>query len=363
MNRALTAVALATAFALSTAVTAAHAQSSVTLYGILDAGITYVSNQRGHSAVIEDTGIAQANRWGLLGSEDLGGGTKAIFTLENGFTLGNGMLGQGGAMFGRAAIVGLSSRFGTLTLGRQYDFMIDNLVFDTAIARFGGVYATHLLDVDRLAGEQVNNSVKYVTPVVKGLSAGAMYGFSNVAGSFAGTTGAPRFTSFGLNYDNNGPFAIGLAYTNANGTGASVAEAALGATAVRNMGVGARYRFGALTVFGNYTNNRLSGVPGTGKVVVSVIEAGADYFFAADTYGGIAYMYDHYPQAQFSQISSALHYLLSKRTDVYASVNFVHSNSAASPAGLFLIVNPATNTGYSTSQNQLALRVGLRTKF
>lgn len=358
MKQALTGIALAIAWS-----TAAYAQSSVTLYGILDAGITYVNNQRGHSAVIEDTGIAQANRWGLLGAEDLGGGMKAIFTLENGFTLGNGALGQGGAMFGRTATVGLTGRFGTLTLGRQYDFMLDNIVLDTAIARFGGVYATHLLDIDRLAGEQVNNSVKYVTSSMAGFSAGAMYGFSNVAGSFGGTTGAPRFTSFGLNYDNGGPLAIGAAYTNANGTGASVAQAALLGTAVRNIGIGARYRFGALTIFGNYTNNRVSGVPGVGKLVVNVLEGGGDYFFAPDLYGGFAYMYEHYPTVQYGQMSAAVHYLFSKRTDVYVSANYVHSNSASQPAGLFLIVNPGNNVGYSTTQNQLALRIGLRTKF
>lgn len=358
MKKVLTGIALAIA-----CTSCVHAQSSVTLYGILDAGITYVNNQGGHSAVIEDTGIAQASRWGLQGAEDLGEGVKAIFTLENGFTLGNGTLGQGGAMFGRTAAVGLAGPLGTLTLGRQYDFMLDNIVLDTAIARFGGVYATHFLDIDRLAGEQVNNSVKYVSGDMAGVSAGAMYGFSNVAGSFGGAPGAPRFTSFGLKYDNGGPFAIGAAYTNANGTGASVAEAALLGTAIRNIGVGARYRFGSLTVFGNYTNNRVSGVPGAGKLVVSVVEGGVDYFFASNLYGGIAYIYDHYPKVQFGQVSASMHYLLSKRTDVYVSASFAHSNAETQSAGLFLIVNPATNVGYSTNQNQLALRVGLRTHF
>ncbi|MCO1373989.1 porin [Burkholderia multivorans] len=358
MKRTLASVALATA-----SVSLVHAQSTLTLYGIVDAGITWVSNQRGHSAILEDTGIAQANRWGLQGAEDLGGGTKAVFTLENGFTLGNGALGQGGAMFGRTAMVGLAGRFGTLTLGRQYDFMVDNLVFNTAIARFGGVYAAHGLDVDRLAGEQVNNAVKYASPKFRGASVGAMYGFSNVAGSFGGTTGAPRFSSFGFAYDNDGPFAIGLAYTNTNGTGASVAEAALLGTAVRNVGIGARYRVGPVTVFGNYTNNRIQRGSGAPSIVASVVEAGIDTSFAVDTFAGISYIYNHYPDGQVSQLSTAIHYFLSKRTDLYASVNVAHSNSPQQPAGIFLIVNPATNVGYSTSRNQIALRVGLRSKF
>jgi predicted porin len=358
MKQHLVAAALAAA-----CISSVHAQSSVTLYGILDAGITWVNNQNGHSALIEDTGIAQANRWGLTGAEDLGGGVKAIFTLENGFTLGNGALGQGGAMFGRTAVVGLSSRYGTLTLGRQYDFMLDNIVLDTAGARFAGVYGFHTLDIDRLAGEQVNNAVKYVSGSLSGITAGAMYGFSNVAGSFGGTAGAPRFTSFGLNYDNGGPLVIGAAYTNTNGANASVAEAALKASAMRNIGFGARYRFGSLTVFGNYTNNRASGIAGTGTVIVSVIEAGIDWFVTPDVDAGIGYSYNHYPTAQISQINAAVHYFLSKSTDLYASANLARSNSVNQPAGLFLIVNPATNIGYSSNQNQLALRIGLRKRF
>ena len=75
---------------------AAHAQSSVTLYGLIDAGVSYVNNSSstvtGHSNSLTkyDDGVAQGSRWGLKGSEDLGNGLKAIFTLENGFNSGNG---------------------------------------------------------------------------------------------------------------------------------------------------------------------------------------------------------------------------------------------------------------------------------
>ncbi|NPT61874.1 porin, partial [Paraburkholderia elongata] len=108
----------------------AHAQSSVTLYGLIDVGITYTNSQLtshgGHSNVQETSGAVDGSRWGLRGAEDLGGGLKAIFTLENGFNVNNGTFGQGGREFGRQAFVGLSSTdYGTVTFGRQYSSMVD----------------------------------------------------------------------------------------------------------------------------------------------------------------------------------------------------------------------------------------------
>src|ERR1700758_2108659 len=116
MNKSLFAVG-----ALCLAATA-HAQSSVTLYGLIDAGITYTNNQHGQKNFQATSGDINGSRFGLRGAEDLGGGLKAIFTLENGFSIQNGQLGQGGRLFGRQAFVGLSSdSYGTLTVGRQYD--------------------------------------------------------------------------------------------------------------------------------------------------------------------------------------------------------------------------------------------------
>ncbi|HMC46258.1 MAG TPA: porin, partial [Caballeronia sp.] len=75
-------------------VAGAHAQSSVTLYGVIDEGFDYTNNVNGNKAYEMQSGYAQGSRWGLKGGEDLGGGVKAIFTLENGFNLNNGRLGQ-----------------------------------------------------------------------------------------------------------------------------------------------------------------------------------------------------------------------------------------------------------------------------
>ncbi|WP_256258783.1 porin, partial [Burkholderia ubonensis] len=114
----ISAAALAT-FAASAAFTApAFAQNSVTLYGLIDEGFNYTNNVRvngvGKTNYQLASGYAQGSRWGLRGSEDLGGGLKAVFVLESGFDVNNGRLGQGSRMFGRQAYVGLSeSRFGT----------------------------------------------------------------------------------------------------------------------------------------------------------------------------------------------------------------------------------------------------------
>src|SRR5271156_4107576 len=99
---------------------AAHAQSSVTLYGIVDEGLTFTQNSHGQRQYSMVSGEIQASRWGLRGTEDLGGGMKAVFVLENGMDLSSGKLGQGGLEFGRQAFVGLGTTYGTVTLGRQY---------------------------------------------------------------------------------------------------------------------------------------------------------------------------------------------------------------------------------------------------
>ena len=100
--------------ALALAATPVRAASSnVTLYGLIDTGLQYVSNgPGGHSKTGISTGNLSGSRWGLRGSEDLGDGLSAIFTLENGFDSSNGQTMQGDRLFGRQAYVGLSSRTG-----------------------------------------------------------------------------------------------------------------------------------------------------------------------------------------------------------------------------------------------------------
>jgi outer membrane protein OmpU len=116
------------ALALAGVSGASHAQSSVTLYGVIDAGLTWVNNTGGAHVVKFDDGISYGNRFGIKGTEDLGGGLQAVFVLENGFHLGNGQLGFGSTLFGRQAYVGLKNQWGTLSLGNQLD-MTEEMVY------------------------------------------------------------------------------------------------------------------------------------------------------------------------------------------------------------------------------------------
>jgi predicted porin len=115
-------ITIAAASCLAAITLPALAQSSVTLYGIVDTGVEYVShaNTKGEGIVrMPSITGSVPSRWGLRGREDLGGGYSAVFQLENGFNVRGGDAGQGGRLFGRQAWVGLSGPFGTLSLGRQ----------------------------------------------------------------------------------------------------------------------------------------------------------------------------------------------------------------------------------------------------
>ena len=340
----------------------ANAQTNSGFYGLVDAGLTYVNNQGGNSSVILDTGIMQANRFGWRGTEDLGGGLKALYQLEGGFALDTGVLGQGGAIFGRTAAVGLLGTWGTVTLGRQYDFMLDNIVLKSSGAVFAGVYGFRRLDIDRIAGEQFNNAIKFVSPNYAGFTAGILYGLSEVPGAAGGAPNAPRTESAGVNYA-SGPLNLGLAYTNVNGSGGSLAESVLGANAMRHYGFGASYGFASGLLFGNATNTRASVEAGNKSTVVDNYEVGYNYKTSPATTVGLAYTYSRWDVTKYNQINLAGHYFLSKRTDVYAGAYYQKSSDINAPVGMFLIVNPATNKGYSSNENQLALRIGMRHTF
>ncbi len=167
---------------------AAHAQTSVTLYGLIDESISFVHNSQtgaehtrarpvvrtnGCSANSSNGNLA-GTRWGMKGNEDLGGGLAAIFTLEGGFNPSTGAEAQGSRLFGRQAFVGLSSNTaGTITVGRQYDPLVDLVQPLTEDNYFGSTFAT-IGDVDNYDNSsRTNNAIKYLSPTIAASSSKA----------------------------------------------------------------------------------------------------------------------------------------------------------------------------------------------
>jgi predicted porin len=167
------------------AATSAFAQSSVTLYGLVDTAIRYQTNAApdGKDLIGMTVGPETNSRWGLRGSEDLGGGLSAVFRLENQFTAFDGKLSSPNELFGRQAYVGLSSNtYGTLTFGRQYAPLYDTMgdVFDPLTV--GDYWQDSWVWNGIGPYLEVNNSVKY-TVSFSGLTIDALYGFGNQAGA------------------------------------------------------------------------------------------------------------------------------------------------------------------------------------
>lgn len=205
MKKSLIALAVLGAFA-----GAASAQSSVTLYGVVDVNVQRTDPKVGTSGV--DTpattglngGHMAGNRWGLRGSEDLGGGMRAIFQLESGYNVDTGMLGLGGRLFGRQAYAGLAGGFGTVVAGRLGAFSsgagsfgkfgtIDPFRTGYGIGGMGSTFSS--------AGLRLDNAIAYVTPALGGFSAGIGHTFrvngaENAGGSGNNNNGQIMYADF-----------------------------------------------------------------------------------------------------------------------------------------------------------------------
>lgn len=178
MKKTLLAAALLAGFA-----GAASAQSSVTLYGIVDGGLRYnnvsYSNGNGASNFGLAYGQQSGNRFGLKGVENIGGGNKATFVLENGFDLGNGSIGNSGRIFGRAAWMGVESNsWGYVRIGRQVNFATEYVglpvdPFGTGFGQLNMGTAFGVVNTDR-----ISNAIKYQTPNMSGFQAGIGYSFA-----------------------------------------------------------------------------------------------------------------------------------------------------------------------------------------
>lgn len=223
LTHALTAAGL-----VGLSISAAHAQSSVTLYGIIDTGLLYTNNQKGESNYQMASGTLSGSRWGMRGTEDLGGGLQALYVLENGFSSTTGTLGQNGREFGRAAYVGLAGAFGRVTAGRQNDAAVDFIGPIASSNQWGGGLAAHPGDTDNYyVNARISNSVKYLGNDYAGFRVSGLYSFGGTAGNFANN----RLWSLGAQYA-RGPLTVAASYLNASQPNTSMYDGTAGAASI-----------------------------------------------------------------------------------------------------------------------------------
>lgn len=348
---------------------AAFAQSSVTIYGVVDAGLTATKGVAAadgskKSRVGLDSGLLSGSRIGFKGVEDLGGGTSAIFNIENGFNVDNGTQGQG-ALFGRRAVVGLTNAsFGTIELGRQSSVLDNTMGAFTADGNSTAIGAGNLIKYDN----RINNSITYTTANYAGFSAKGNYGF----GEKTGSASAGRFYGLSLNYA-NGAFAAGLAgahsdYTNKTTSGTTVTNNnttsdVIGSKVFANAAkrdiylLGASYDFGvvkpfALLSYGDTTFVDASKAKDKGASIGVAVPFGASTVLATATYINVKPNGQQSGNAQ--QYALGYTYDFSKRTTFYATYDYVKNSNELKNA----------NVAFTTANNgNQLLGVGIRHKF
>jgi predicted porin len=388
----------------------AFAQSSVTLYGIVDDSIVYQSSQTnlaktnpGRSNVKTGSGVWAGSRFGLKGSEDLGGGTKAIFQLESGFDTNSGSGQFTNALFARQSWVGVTNAaYGTVSAGRQYASYYTIMSPYSPTNWLTGYYGAHPGDLDGLDTiYRANNSIVYTSPVLYGLTLSGSYSFAGVPGSvYQGSTWATgaRYTA--------GPIGLAVAFSRinnaANGGGiysgasttvndptsttgggqAGVSAITAGyqrAQAQQRFAVGGGYTFNsAWDITATYTNVQY--IPGvnSGFASEAVFNTAGTvlHWKASPTWDfGAGYSYTWASKANgindaasYHQFNLSQYYSLSKRTGLYALEAFQRANGRTLLAnGNQTAANASIGDGFqsapSASRSMFAGGVGIIHRF
>jgi GBP family porin len=358
---------LITLAVLAAATGVAQAQSSVVIYGTVDAG--FVSERGGVNGTVNkvDSGMGSASRLGFKGTEDLGNGLSAIFLLESGFSVDNGQQDVSGTLFNRQAYVGLSSKTtGTLTLGRQYTPWYNTLskVADPFAVGYAGS-AKNLFP----ANTRTSNTVMYASPSYNGFDGDIAYSTAANGNEDALSSKIGRKIGASAGYS-NGPLNARLAYNNTSNdarNGNVVAETGSG----RNWLAAANYDFAVAKAYVAYGVNKgvNSAIRNNGTVnaysnpsaafstdsttaligtTVPLGQAGtfmASYIHVNDK--GVA-------NADANQFALGYSYALSKRTSTYASIAKISNKNDAG-----YTVGNNSNVG----SGDKAVNVGVRHSF
>lgn len=336
MQGKLLAVALCAAFPL-----AAMAQSSVTVYGIMDAAIAKEDTGAPNgSRTAINSGNQSSSRLGFKGTEDLGNDLKAVFNIEAGVALDTGAADS--SLFGRRAVVGLAGKFGSVMLGREYSPIAD-VAKETDV--FGqGFYGSNLnaFTTGRLT-RRLSNSVNYKSNSMAGFHVGAAY-------SAGENSTGPSGNLMGLMADYSaGGFYVGAGYH-------KLQRLATGDD--KEMIVGAGYKMGAFEIKGSY----MEADPTGANNKFEQVNLGAAYTMDAHKFFANFQTDKLETGAKANGLAVAYSYSLSKRTNVYASYAMLRNNAT----GLFGMNSSSTNVtppATAPGADPKALSLGIRHTF
>lgn len=332
---------LAATVALTVMSAHACAQSSVQLYGIVDAWAGYLRLPGQPGAAHVGGGGLSTSFWGFRGQEDLGGGYKALFAIEGFFRPQSGQYGSfnGDPMFSRNAYVGINSPYGPLTLGRQSSLLyLQSAQFNPFYASFTfsptinqlysalGTYPAYRTDQGIPGGTSWSNAIQYATPDFSGLNVHAMYAFGNEAGE----NGAKKFSAQATY--TRGALAIGATYQYLNFSSApgDLGNLLRGLQSQMAMQLGVSYNLNFVKLYGEYTyaddallvsSFHVNMLQGGLAVPVGVGSILASY----------AWSRDNSTLDQTRQTATISYdYPFSKRTDVYAGYMYDHISNLSS---------------------------------
>ncbi|KDB08174.1 hypothetical protein LIG30_2698 [Burkholderia sp. lig30] len=288
----------------------AHAQSFVTLYGEIDASIEITNPGAGYVARM-DSGAYRGSRIGLSGAEDIGGGIKILFDLENGFGSTDGTYAMANTIFNRQAWIGVGSPYGAVRMGRQYSPIY--IPFKGQLDAFGaGTIASGLDNLSKITPYE-SNAITYLSPEVYGFSTTMMLSLRDATdGDGNGLAGRIATVAW-----HDGPFRISYANQQSHGAGALRA----------NLG-GVSYESGPVTGFLSFFNGD-GGMPRYHNDGVSIsaryavnprFRASLGYTYLRDRSGG---------DNNADQFSAACEYDLSKRVLLYASAGWLRNRGDA----------------------------------
>lgn len=339
--------------ALAAVSTSALAQSSVTIYGVLDASLENVKGEDSVTRVSSDN--FNSSRIGFRGIEDLGGGLKGKFTLESAVNVDTGGSGSGN-FWGRSAWVGLEGGFGEVRIGRQ-DSLIGALAGNTNI--LGAQPYDDLAIANTFSGSgseyrRVNNAITYFLPkFVDGLSLAAQYA-TRANGEEVADSDDGKAWGLSAQYL-AGPFGIGAGYINVDRQSVP-ATPGVGATTDTGWLAFASYDFGAAKLTGYYEQDdreAFDAAPDYDKRKVYGIKVGVPFGDAFSLSAGVSKV----DGAQFVKDREATIvaikgvYTLSKRTALYALFTNVANDSDVDTLGGLNVSGVAARTSAAVPGN------------